>query len=160
VNQFDVRLDQNISDKDSIFARVSYVNNPSLLPGPFTGLADGGSFSQGDQNSLSWNGVISETHSLSSTMVNEARIGYSRISATKLQPNASDLAASSTFGIQGVPQVSSNGGSGSFFIAGLTTLGSNEYLPSIEYSNTMQFSDNLTKVWGKHSLQAKYNLSV
>ena len=156
VNQTDVRVDQNISDKDSIFGRVSYVNNPAIFPGPFTGLADGGSFSQGDQTSLSWNGVLSATHSFSSTTVNEARVGYSRISATRLQPNATDLNASSQFGIQGVPQVASNGGLGSFFIAGLTTLGSNEYLPSIEYSNTLQFSDNLTKVLGKHSLKAGF----
>lgn len=156
VNQFDARVDQNISDKDSIFGRVSYVNNPELIPGPFTGIADGGSFSAGDQTALSWNGVLSETHSFSPTLVNEARVGYSRISATRLQPNADDLTASSDFGIQGVPQVPSNGGLGSFFIAGLNTLGSNEYLPSIEYSTTMQFTDNLTKVLGKHSMKAGF----
>ncbi len=153
VDQFDARVDQTISDKDSIFGRVSYVNNPELIPGPFTGIADGGSFSAGDQTALSWNGVLSETHSFSPTLVNEARAGYSRISATRLQPNANDLTASSDFGIGGVPQVPSNGGLGSFFIAGLNTLGSNEYLPSIEYSNTLQFTDNLTKVLGKHSIK-------
>ena len=73
--------------------------------------------------------MLSETHSFSATLVNEARVGYSRIAATRLQPNASDLGASASFGIQGVPQVPSNGGLGSFFISGLNTLGSNEYLP-------------------------------
>ena len=28
--------------------------------------------------------------------------------------------------------------------------------PSIEYSNTMQFTDNLTKVLGKHSMKAGF----
>lgn len=155
-DQFDARVDQNISDKDSIFGRVSYVNNPELIPGPFTGLADGGSFASGNQDSISWNGVLSETHSFTPTLVNEARVGYSRIAATRLQPNASDLSASSDFGIQGIPQVPSNGGLGSFFIAGLTTLGSNEYLPSIEYSNTMQFTDNLTKILGRHTIKVGF----
>lgn len=156
VNQFDIRGDQNFSDKDSLFARVSYSNNPEFLPRPFPGLADGGSFADGDQTADSTNAVLSETHSLSATFVNEARVGFSRMTATRLQPNADELTASSQFGIQGIPQVPDNGGLGSFFLSGLTTLGSNEYLPSVEYSNTLQFTDNVTKIQGRHSLKFGY----
>lgn len=54
-NQFDIRVDQNFSEKDSLFARASYVDNPEFLPGPFPGIADGGAFAQGNQTALSHN---------------------------------------------------------------------------------------------------------
>ncbi len=156
VNQFDIRIDQNFSDKDSIFGRVSYSRNPEVIPGPFPGIADGGSFAAGDQTANSSNSVISETHLFSPTLVNEVRAGFNRIATTRIQPNGDTLGIPAQFGIQGVPQVSSNGGLGSIFITGLTTLGSNQYLPSIEYSNTVQFTDNLTKTLGRQSIKAGF----
>jgi Carboxypeptidase regulatory-like domain/TonB dependent receptor len=150
VNQFDVRGDQNFSEKDQLFARFSYSDVPELIPGPFTGYADGGSFSDGDQTAVSLNTVVSETHSFAPTLVNEVRAGFTRIGASRLQPYATDTNnIPGQFGIQGVPQVPLNGGLGSIFITGLNTLGSNEYLPSAEYNSTEQFTDNLTKIQGR-----------
>ena len=154
VNQFDVRVDQNFSDKDQLFGRVSYSDNPEFLPGPFTGIADGGSFTDGNQTVVSINAALSETHSFSPSLVNEARLGFTRIGSSRLQPFANDLGASGTYGIQGVPQVTDNGGLGSLFITGLNTLGSNEFLPSVEYNSTVQFTDNITKIQGKQTLRA------
>ena len=155
-NQLDVRVDQNFSEKDSLFGRVSYVNNPQFIPGPFPGIADGGSFAQGDQTAASWNAALSETHSFSSSLLNEARLGFNRIATTRTQPNSGTLGIPAQFGIQGVPQVTDNGGLGSLFISGLTTLGSNQFLPSVEYSNTFQFTDNITKNFGRHSIKAGF----
>ncbi len=155
-NQFDIRVDQNFSDKDSIFGRVSYSDNPEFLPGPFPGIADGGSFSSGDQSATSINAVISETHLFSPDLVNEARIGYNRIASSRLQPNANTPGIPAEFGIGGVPQVPLNGGLPGITITGLTRLGGNNYLPSSEYSATSQFTDNLTKQLGRHSLKVGY----
>jgi hypothetical protein len=155
-DQFDVRVDHNISQKDSIFGRVSYVDNPTFIPGPFGGIADGGSFSSGDQEARSINTVVSETHMFSPTLINEARAGYNRISASRLQPNANTPGIPAEFGIEGIPQGNSNGGLGSIFITGLTTLGSNQYLPSIELSTTSQFTDNLTKAAGRNTFKVGF----
>jgi hypothetical protein len=156
VNQFDVRIDQNFSERDSIFGRISYSRNPELIPGPFPGIADGGSFSTGDQNANGTNAVLSETHSFSPDLVNEARAGFNRIASSRVQPFANTMGIPAQYGIQGVPQVPSNGGLGSIFITGLNTLGSNQFMPSIEYSNTLQFTDNLTKHLGRHSLKTGF----
>ena len=155
-DQFDVRGDQNFSEKDSLFVRASYVDNPEHIPGPFPGLADGGSFAQGIQTAVSNNDAVSETHTFSPTLVNEARLGFNRIHTTRVQPFANEIGASAQFGIQGVPAGPSNGALGSFFLTGLTTLGSNEFLPSIEYSNTLQFTDNLTKNLGRQSIKVGF----
>jgi hypothetical protein len=155
-NQFDARGDQMFGATDSLFGRVSYVSNPQFIPGPFPGIADGGSFAQGDQTAESWNAVLSETHTFSPSLLNEARFGYNRISTTRVQPNDSTLGIPAQFGIQGIPQVPYNGGLGSIFITGLTTLGSNQFLPSVEYSNTYQFTDNVTKNLGRHSIKVGF----
>ena len=153
-NQFDARGDQVIGAKDQMFVRVSYSDSPEFIPGPFTGIADGGSFSSGDQTAKSWNIALSETHTFSPRLVNEARIGVNRIETTRVQPFSNDLSnIPGQFGIQGVPQVPSNGGLGTIFITGLNTLGSNQFLPSIETSLTSQYMDNLTKVWGKQTMK-------
>jgi Carboxypeptidase regulatory-like domain/TonB dependent receptor len=156
VNQFDIRLDENFSDKDRIFGRGSYSNSPQFVPGPFTGLADGGSFSSGYQTAIATNWVVSEVHQFSSTLINEARGGFNSIAATRLQPNANTMGIPAQFGIQGIPQVPQNGGLGEINITGLNRLGSNGYLPSNEHSSTPQFNDNLTKNLGKHSLKVGY----
>jgi hypothetical protein len=153
VDQFDVRIDHNFSQKDNLFGRISYSDVPTFIPGPFGGIADGGAFSSGDQEARSLNIVVSETHTFSPSLVNEARAGYNRISSTRDQPNAGTAGIPAQFGIAGIPQGSNNGGLGSIFITGLNTLGSNQFLPSIELSTTSQFTDNVTKVVGHHALK-------
>jgi hypothetical protein len=155
-DQFDVRVDQNFSSKDSIFGRVTYVDNPEFIPSPFGGIADGGSFAAGNQSVKSVNSALSEVHAFSPTLVNEARLGYNHLSSSRTQPNANRSGIPSQFGIQGVPREDSNGGLGSIFFTGLNTLGSNQYLPSIELSTTSQFTDNLTKTAGRQTLKVGF----
>jgi len=156
VNQFDVRVDANLTDKDSIFARESFSDNPEFIPGPFPGIADGGAFYTGNQTATANNAALSETHLFSPTLVNEIRVGFNRIATTRVQPNGSTLGIPAQFGIQGVPQVASNGGLPRIELSGLNALGGNDFLPSIEYSNTYQFTENLTKQLGKQSLKMGY----
>lgn len=153
VSQFDVRVDQNFSEKDSVFARVSYVDNFDYIPGPFGGIADGGAFAQGIQTATSESAALGETHIFSPSLVNEARLGFNRINTSRVQPNADTPGISAQFGIPGVPDVPNNGGLGDFFIEGLSNLGSNQFLPAIEVSSTWQFTDNLTKNLGRQSIK-------
>jgi len=51
VNQFDVRIDANLSSSDALFGRFSWSQNPSFTPGPFVGYAEDGGFGAGNQNS-------------------------------------------------------------------------------------------------------------
>jgi hypothetical protein len=156
VDQFDVRVDHTFSQKDNIFGRLSFQEVPTFIPGPFGGIADGGSFASGDQLAKSWNSVISETHAFSSSLINEVRAGYNRIASSRLQPNAGTPGIPAEFGIPGVSSDHSNGGLGSFFISGLNQLGSNQFLPSIELSTTSQVTDNVTKSMGRHTVKVGF----
>ncbi len=156
VNQTDVRVDHAFSTKDNIFGRFSYVDNPEFIPGPFGGIADGGSFSDGNQQATTYSAALGETHLFSPTLVNEVRLGYNRLSVTRLQPNANTPGIPAQYGIPGVPAGESNGGLGAMSPTGLSTLGSNGYLPSIELSTNTQISDNVTRTMGRETFKVGF----
>jgi hypothetical protein len=151
---FDTRVDFNQSDRNQIFARFSYVNDPQFIPGPFGGIADGGAFQQGDQSAASIQAALSWTHTFSPTVINEARLGENRLGTHRFGPVATQFGIPATYGIPGVPQCCENGGLPAFGISGLNTLGSNAFLPSDEVSQTTQVTDNFTKIYGSHTFKA------
>ena len=151
---FDTRVDFNQSDRNQIFGRFSYVNDPQYIPGPFGGIADGGAFQQGNQTAGSIQAALSWTHTFSPTVINEARLGVNRIGTSRYGPVATQFGIPAQYGIQGVPQCCENGGLPAFGINGLNTLGSNAFLPSNEVSQTTQVTDNFTKIYGNHTFKA------
>jgi hypothetical protein len=153
-NAFDIRVDINKGDKDQIFATFSYVDDPQFIPGPFAGIADGGAFQQGIQTANTILPALSWTHTLSPTTVNEARIGLNRIGTSRTGPVPNQLGLPAQYGIADIPQVALNGGLPAFGINGLNTLGSNNFLPSDEVTQTNQVTDNFTKTYGKHTFKA------
>jgi len=78
--KFDIRLDENLSSKDTFFARFSYDQAESHVPGGAPDLAEQGSFAS-NQSIINHarNAVISETHLFSPTTVNQMSFGYNRI---------------------------------------------------------------------------------
>jgi hypothetical protein len=153
-NSFDARLDLDLSDKNQLFYRFSYVDDPDFIPGIFGGVADGGGFQQGNQTALAQQSVLAYTHVFSSSTVNVARAGLNYLHTTRVSPEANNLSGlPASFGIQGIPQQKENGGLPAFGISGLATLGSNAFLPSDEVSSTFQVTDDFTKIYGKHTFK-------
>jgi hypothetical protein len=153
-NSFDTRLDINFSQKDQVFYRFSYVDDPEFIPGIFGGEADGGAFQQGNQTALAQQSALAYTHVFSPTLVNVARAGLNYLHTTRAGPEANNLTnLPGNFGIPDIPQSSDNGGLPAFGINGLNTLGSNSFLPSDEVSSTIQLTDDLTKIYGKHTFK-------
>jgi len=153
-NSFDTRMDVNFSQKDQVFFRFSYVDDPQYIPGIFGGVADGGAFQQGIQTALAQQSALAYTHVFSPTLVNVARVGLNYLHTTRTGPEgASKTDIPSQYGIQGIPQGQLNGGLPAIGFGGLTTLGSNAFLPSDETSQTLQFTDDFTKIYGKHSFK-------
>jgi Carboxypeptidase regulatory-like domain/TonB dependent receptor len=153
-NAFDARMDFNFSDKNQLFFRFSLKDDPQFIPGIFGGVADGGGFQQGNQTAIAEQSALGYTHTFSPTLINVLRAGLNYLHTTRTSPSANDLTdIPSTFGIQGVPQVSLNGGLPAFGINGLATLGSNAFLPSDEVTSTFQLTDDVTKILGKHTFK-------
>lgn len=153
-NQFDTKVDFNFNEKNQAFARLSYEDNPEFIPGIFGGVADGGGFQQGTQTAKSEQAALAWTHVFSPNLINVARIGLNHLHTTRTSPEANTLTnIPGTFGITGIPQAPENGGLPAFGINGLQTLGSNAFLPSDEITSTTQLTDDLTKIYGKHTFK-------
>jgi hypothetical protein len=151
---FDTRLDVNFSQRDQAFFRFSLADDPQLIPAIFGGVADGGGFQEGPQTALAQQSALVWTHSFSPTTINVARGGLNYLHTTRVSPAANNLSGiPATFGIQGIPQQHENGGLPAFGINGLATLGGNAFLPSDEVSSTIQFTDDFTKIYGKHTFK-------
>jgi hypothetical protein len=151
---FDTRMDLNLSDKNQLFYRFSLVDDPQFIPGIFGGVADGGGFQEGNQTALAQQSALAWTHVFSPSLVNVARAGLNYLHTTRVSPSANDLSGlPAQFGIEGIPQEHENGGLPAFGIQGLQTLGSNAFLPSDEVSSTFQLTDDLTKIYGKHTFK-------
>jgi outer membrane receptor protein involved in Fe transport len=156
-HSFDIRVDHNFSSRDRFFARYSFSDNHKVRPSPFEGDADGGGFNEGDEKVRVNGFAASHTHMLSTSLINEARFGLSREHTNRLQPNGEDTSdLPGRYGILGVPQLPGNGGLPDLQLSGLTQLGHDGWVVSERFSNTLQFSDNLTKVYKSHTFKTGY----
>jgi Carboxypeptidase regulatory-like domain/TonB-dependent Receptor Plug Domain/TonB dependent receptor len=152
-NAFDVRGDYAPEQNDQVFVRFSYVDDPQFIPGPFGGIADGGAFQEGIQTAKSAQPVAGWTHVFTPSTVNVVHVGWNHLHTTRNNPNGNTMGIPAQFGIQGVPQVAENGGLPALTFGGLSTLGSNGYQPSDEISQTLQVTDDFTKIYGNHSFK-------
>ena len=94
-------------------------------------------------------------------MVNVARAGLNYLHTTRASPTGNDLSdIPGSFGIQGIPQTALNGGLPTLEINGLDPLGTNGFRPSDEVSSTFQFTDDLTKIYGKHTFKMEWEVAA
>jgi len=151
-DQYDIRIDHKISDKDSIFGRLSFSDRnltpPAAIPPPL----DAAAFESGNFLNNARSVAIAETHIFTPRVVNEIRLGYNRNRSERLQFN-SDKNLSAQFGIPGIPFSANNGGLPQFSISDLTSFGSSEYQPTVEVQNVYQFVEALSWVTGRHTLK-------
>src|SRR5580692_3681554 len=153
-NSFDTRMDINFNEQNQLFYRFSLVDDPQFIPGIFGGVADGGGFQQGTQTAIAEQSALGYTHTFSPSLINEIRAGLNYHRTSRYSPDASTLTnIPGQFGIQDIPQVNLNGGLPAFGINGLSTLGSNAFLPSDEVTSTFQLTDSVTKIYGKHTFK-------
>jgi hypothetical protein len=149
-NEFDVRLDWTASAKDNAFFRVSYDNSTSsktnsfnLLPG-----LGGGDYTHARGYD------VGETHTFTPNIVNEARIGYNRITYAYI-PAAYGVDVCTQLGI-----VNCNHGSDPLYSGGALIGGTGSELSYTgDYGtytvpqNTYEINDALSWNHGAHSLK-------
>ncbi len=143
----DIRLDQTITSKQSAYARFSRKNitsnyaNP-LLPNDIDSVHN---------RSL----LVSHTYILTQRLLNEARFGFTNVSTNVNFPIAG-ASALSQLNLQGV-DISQHPDTHAFptfnFSSGtsLTPIGRDKAGTTL--SKTLQFSDNLTYTFGKHTVK-------
>lgn len=154
-NESSLRIDHKLAEKDQLFLNYNLFNDPNY--GAYTGQC-GLSVLPGfgcDQTTVSQVLAIGETHTITSSLINEFRIGgnryHQRRSVDPLRVGFWDLL--NTNGA--VPQP---GG------AGLTVSTTNYpgltfgMVPNNRYDTAKQVSDSISLIRGKHSFKAGYTL--
>jgi hypothetical protein len=150
-NQYNARLDQQISNSDSAFVRVSVfdanefdpfgssVLNETLLPGFGRNL-----------KTHTVNLSAGETHIFSPTLVNEFRFGWLRVSGGQKDPNAGNPFAT-TFGLAGTTANPADMGYPQANLSGVfTTIGTATGFNS-RIDRNFEFFDNVSLHHGTHN---------
>jgi carboxypeptidase family protein len=152
-NTADMRIDEHFRDRDQVFFHYDYISSVRVLPPPFEGVADGGGYSNGTEIYNVRGFALGYTHTFSPTLINEARLGYTRGHDTRNPSGDSTMGIPAQYGISGVPQVPLNGGLPYLGIGTLSGLGGAGWLPGNRFSDTEQMTENLTKVYKKHTFK-------
>ena len=150
-DQGDARVDYRLSDKNSIFGSISWANTAKSSVTPFTGGLDGGNFNGNGEQDLGRNAQLGFTRVWSPSIISETRLGFSRLVTARTQANAStdEFAA---FGIGGYdPTGPLNGGLPQIGLGRYSEIGSENWLPTKEYSNVWDFIQNVAITKGNHS---------
>jgi hypothetical protein len=152
-DQFSVRIDHRFTGRDQVFARLTRVQEAFL---PVTPLPDGSGLTSGTlgpQDTTAWSLASSYQQSLSSTGVNEVRVGDTRRSVTRA---AAQLAGpvSSTLGLPGIPAAARFPNTlPTFLIGGYQQLGSPANTATDFGTSVTEIADTLTWVRGRHALK-------
>jgi len=157
--KFDLRLDQNISDKDSLFARFSYDQATSYVPGGAPGFAEEAPFAsnQGILNHAR-NAAVSETHIFSPTTVNQFNAGYNRI-FDYITSQGSYSCYSEALGIPGANLGGESCGLTSTQLdGGYWSLGDRGFTPFQGGTNVFSVSDSLDMIRGSHDINIGFGI--
>jgi len=163
--KFDIRVDHNFSSSDTLFARFSYDQASSYVPGGAPGFASQSAFgsNQGILNHAR-NVSIGQTHVISPVSVNQFYFGYNRI-FDYITSQGTGTCESARLGIPGANLGCPNGSTtcspgayscglvSTLFTSGYWSLGDRGYTPFQGGTNIFTVNDTLDLVRGKHDIK-------
>ena len=156
-DQWDLRMDHRFTDKNNLFVRWSQSGQTQPNPGifPTNNFLGGGSVTDNRPKQ----GVISDTHLFSPTLVNEFRFGYARNLSDTLGNGADGVGFAQKAGLALFPFPAQGFPTLAFQYSGLDT-SSTEFdnwgggTSNFNIENHFQWADSLTKVRGNHTIKA------
>ena len=152
--EFDGRLDQNFTVNDYAFARFSYDQATSYVPGGSPGFAEQNPFGS-NQGILNHgrNVALSETHVFSPKTVNQVSAGYNRI-FNYISSQGTGSCFSAALGIPGANLGGESCGLVSTQVSGgYWSLGDRGFSPFVGGTNVFSVSDSLDMIRGKHDIK-------
>ena len=152
-DQYDFRVDHNLSANQRFFARYSRRIQDETDPGPLPLPADGGSWQIQKLRANNWAGNL--TSVIGNAMTNEARFGYTYFPTKFDIPYDKNL--NQVYGLKNAPSERMNAdaqrGWGDVSPAGFTGLGTMQWWPEDNDLNVVQIADSLFWQKGRHSIK-------
>ena len=156
INQYDVRVDENISQKDLLWGAFSRSDMNASSYQPFPGIA-GGALSLSPQYSEPhYEFALNYTHVFSAKLENDMTGGYDHLINDYVLPTSNTLGLPAEFNIQGIQQMAGNGGLPTIDYGDFTSFGGRRYVPTIMTITGLQYLDNLIYSRGRHDFKAGF----
>ncbi|WP_180539174.1 TonB-dependent receptor [Nevskia soli] len=155
--EFDVRLDHNFSDKDNMFARFSYDQATSYVPGGAPGFAEESPFAS-NQGIINHgrNVAAAETHVFTPNTINQFTAGYNRI-FDYISSQGTGSCISDAIGIPGANLGGVSCGLTSTQLdGGYWSLGDRGYSPFQGGTNIFSVADAVDMVRGNHDIKTGF----
>jgi len=158
-NQFDVKVDHNLTSTNRFFVRYSFEKTHRLQPATLPHGDAGATFGAGDGNIKAQGVAFNDTQTLSNNWLNEFRLGWTSIKfyMTSIDYGTNPAAA---VGIPGVNFSPVTSAMTQLNFQNIRNLGANSNQPLITNQNDYQLFDNVTRTAGKHTLKAGGSLTM
>ncbi len=158
-NQFDIKVDHNLTSTNRFFTRYSYEKTHRIQPATLPHGDAGATFGAGDGNIKAQSVAFNDTQTLGSNWLNEARFGWSSIKffMTSIDYGTNPAAA---VGLPGINVSSVASAMTQLAFQNIRNLGANSNQPLITNQNDFQIFDNVTRLAGKHTLKAGGSLTL
>lgn len=153
-DQFDVRIDQNVSTQTQIFGRYSFDKELRVVQPPFPGIADGGSYNTGTRPLKAQGAVFGWTQTLSPTMVNSLRLGFNRVHYIANQPAYGQVYPPAGLAVPGQPDDPAINGLAVFSPSSYRRVGEPTFTPTTSASQQFVLNDTFSWIHGKHTIKA------
>ncbi len=152
-DQADTRVDYRLSEKNSLFGSLSWSNTGKTSGSPFPGPLDGADFNGAQETDLSRNGQISYTRVWTPTIISESRASFTRLVTSRLglNPTVDEFAAFGIGGYNPTKAAANNGGLPQITFNGYQQTGANDWIPTKEFNNVLDFVQNVSINKGTHS---------
>jgi len=158
-NQFDVKVDHNLTDTNRFFLRYSYQKVHRLQPASLPHGDAGATFGAGDGKITAQGLAFNDTHTIKPTVLNEFRFGWTSIKFFQL-PIDYGTNPAAAIGLPGVNINNATSAMSQMTFQNIRNLGSNGNQPLITNQNDFQIFDNVTWIKGKHTIKGGGSITL
>ena len=166
-DQYDLRVDRVLSEKDNMFARVthgsatiSFPSTPVMINNQINPLA----FAQGsatagslrNNDAPATQATVQEIHQFSPSITNQLALGYTRF-ALSVAPIDESFNLASKLGLQGANTGPNSGAMASLSISSMSGFSAGN-MPEVVPQNTWQATDTVSYARGAHSLHFGFSV--
>jgi hypothetical protein len=158
-NQFDVKIDHNLTTANRFFTRYSYEKTHRIQPASLPHGDAGATFGAGEGNIKAQSLAFNDTHTLRANLLNEFRFGWSSIKFFQLPIDYGKNPALAV-GLPGVNLNNATSAMSMMTFQNIRNLGQNGNQPLITNQNDYQIFDNVTWIKGKHTIKSGGSITL
>jgi outer membrane receptor protein involved in Fe transport len=160
LNQYDIRIDHDFNDSNLLWGVFNWYHAFQTTPGALPGLAFGGTYGGGTDDSPHYASAFSYTHIFSPSLTNSLNVGVQSSTNLNTPPNGNTTGIPAQFGISGASTGPGLGGLPQIVLSSFTTLGFSGYNPVTNNVSSYEIQETLTKIHNNHTFNFGYEVTL